>query len=351
MIWCDQNTSIIGKISVISLVENLKIQDAEIPALEDIIRVMDSIKSNDINLLSVGISDLLYSVFPINRCLYILGSGASARHSKMESSLAKTIVEDYWSGGSFGIDDQSEDSLAIRLLWLHMESHEDAFFQELSRKIPDSFIKARVNEEYAQLKYTNDNPEYKVFLLAKRFSTIIDTNYEGFSAYYLRNYHHVIPLHGVANVKLAQFTKQIRDDILMWGVDLSKHTDIKVYPGEKQSGNFIGAYKNHLADIFSRMEWIIIIGYTFANMGSYLNDAPLFEFIKERVEHYKKIKIMIINPSPEPVAALFHKEMDRTTILPAYWDHLTRAISLNCFVLHREKTASMLRDYFRFLPE
>ena len=37
--------------------------------------------------------------------------------------------------------------------------------------------------------------------------------------------------------------------------------------------------------------------------------SPLYEFIKERVEHYKKIKIMIINPIPEPVAALFDKEL------------------------------------------
>lgn len=124
---------------------------------------MDSIKPNDINLLSAGISALLYDVFPTNQCLYLLGSGASARFSKMEVSLAKIIVEDYWSGGSFGIEDQSEDSLAIKLLWRHMAAHEDAFFQELSRKIPDSFIKARVNEEYAQLKYANDNPEYKIF--------------------------------------------------------------------------------------------------------------------------------------------------------------------------------------------
>lgn len=310
---------------------------------------MDSIKPNDINLLSAGISSLLYDVFPTNQCLYILGSGASARHSKMEVNLVKTIVEDYWAGGSFGVEDQSKDSLAIKLLWRHMESHEDSFVQGLSKKIPDSFIKARVNEEYAQLKYTNDNPEYKIFLLAKRLSTILDTNYEGFSAHYLKDYHHVIPLQGVANIKLAQFTKQRREDILMWDVDLSKYSNIKVYPGERQSDYVISVYKKHLEDIFCRMEWLIIIGYTFANMGSYLNDAPLYEFIKERIEHYKKIKIMIIDPNPEPVALLFDRELDRTTIMPAYWDRLTRAIALNYFILHKEKLANILRDYFRFL--
>lgn len=313
---------------------------------------MDFIKptANDVNLLRSGISTLLGNVFPTNQCLYILGSGASARHSKMESSLVQSIVEDYWSGGIFGIEDQLEDSLARKLLWRHMESHEDTFFQDLSRKIPDSFIKARINEEYSQLKYTNDNPEYKIFLLAKKLSTIIDTNYEGFSTFYLKNYHRVIPLHGVANVKLAQFTKQIREDILLWDVDLSKYSNIKLYPGERQNNHFIGAYKNYLDDIFSRMEWLIIIGYTFASIGSDLNDSPLYEFIKERVEHYKKIKIMIINPIPEPVAALFDKELYRTTILPAYWDRLTKAIFSNYFILHREKIVNVLRDYFRFLP-
>lgn len=85
-------------------------------------------------------------------------------------------------------------------------------------------------------------------------------------------------------------------------------------------------------------------------MGNHLNDAPLYEFIKERIEHYKKIKIMIINPNPEAVVVLFDKELDRVRVIPAYWDRLTRAISLNCFILHKEKLANILCDYFRFLP-
>jgi predicted Zn-dependent peptidase len=77
----------------------------------------------------------------------------------------------------------------------------------------------------------------------------------------------------------------------------------------------------------------------------------LYEFIKERVEHYKEIKIIIINPNPESIAALFEKELkelDRVTILPAYWNSLTRSIKTNKLILGNNSTSQILRDYYRF---
>ena len=127
-----------------------------------------TIAENSIDLLERGIEKLLYEAFSTHTSLYILGSGASARHSKMEHILAQTIVDKYYLGGSYDIDDTADNSLATNLIWRHMASHEDAFLKELSRKIPDSFIKTIINEEYAQLTPLSDNPEYQVFLLAKK---------------------------------------------------------------------------------------------------------------------------------------------------------------------------------------
>jgi hypothetical protein len=75
----------------------------------------------------------------------------------------------------------------------------------------------------------------------------------------------------------------------------------------------------------------------------------LYELIKEYVEYYKKIQIIIINPNPESVAVLFEKELDRVTILPTYWNSLTRAIQVNKGILHKNYLRSILHDYYRFL--
>jgi hypothetical protein len=124
--------------------------------------------SRDIELLEKGVESLLCHSFITNHSLYLLGSGASARLSKMEYQLVQTIVTDYYAIGIFDIDDKANTSLAINLLWRHMAQHEDDFLRELAKKIPDNFIKARINEEYAQLTPLVDNPEYQVFLLARR---------------------------------------------------------------------------------------------------------------------------------------------------------------------------------------
>lgn len=52
-----------------------------------------------------------------------------------------------------------------------MTFQEDAYLKGVSSKIPDNFIMAIVNEEYAELKPLSDNPEYKNFLLAHKLST------------------------------------------------------------------------------------------------------------------------------------------------------------------------------------
>lgn len=311
-----------------------------------------TIAENSIDLLERGIEKLLYEAFLTHTSLYILGSGASARHSKMEPILVQTIVDKYYLGGSYDIDDKADNSLATNLIWRHMASHEDAFLKELSRKIPDSFIKTIINEEYAQLTPLSDNPEYQVFLLAKKGGTIIDMNYEGFSAQNLNNHHYVISMHGIANPMLAKFTKEIRKDILMWDLDMSKYSNINRYPGEKQTLDIIDPYKKHLINhVFPNLSWLVIIGYSFANTAMGLNDLALFELIKEYVEYYKKIKIIIINPNPESIAILFEKELNRTIIIPAYWNSLTRAIQLNRLILHKNNLRSILTDYYRFLEE
>jgi len=306
--------------------------------------------SHDINLLEKGIEKLLCSAFFTSNSLYLLGSGVSSRHSKMEAALVQTTVEKYLWQGSIDIDDKTSSSLATTLLWRYMASHEDAFLKELSRKIPDGFIKAIVNEEYAQLTPLCDNPEYQVFLLAKKWSTIIDMNYEGFSTQYLGKHHYVISPHGVATPKLAKFTKEIRRNIAMYNLDMSKYSDIKLYPGEKQTNNIIAPYRPYLCShVFPNLLWLVITGYSFANTGHGLNDIFLYELIKEYVEYYKKIQIIIINPNPESVAVLFEKELDRVTILPTYWNSLTRAIQVNKGILHKNYLRSILHDYYRFL--
>lgn len=306
--------------------------------------------ANDIDLLKRGVTKLLYEVFPTNNSLYLLGSGVSAQHSKMESVLVQSIVDKYYLGGSFFIEDQAGSSLAANLLWRYMAFHDDVFLKELSRKIPDGFIKTIINEEYAQLSPLNDNPEYQIFLSAKRGSTIIDMNYEGFSVQNLRNHHFVIPMHGLANPELAKYTRNIRRDIVMWDLDMSKHSEIKRYPGEKQTKKIIAPHELHLINkVFPKLMWLVIIGYSFANTGNGLNDLALYDLIKEYVKYYKKIQIIIINPKPEPVVVLFESELDRTTIIPAYWNSLTRAIKTNRLILHKNYLQDILRDYYRFL--
>lgn len=306
----------------------------------------------DIVLLEHGVAKLLYEAFPTNSSLYILGSGASARHSKMESALVDTIVEEYYKGGIYDVFDQTDNSLATNLLWRYMAIHEDVFLKELSRKIPDGFIKTRINEEYAQLTPLDDNPEYQVFMLAKKGSTIIDMNYEGFSAQNFKNYHHIIPMHGIANPDLAKFTKEIRHDILTWNLDMSEHSNIKRYPGEKQSNKIIAPYKSFLSKkVFPKLLWLVIIGYSFANTSSGLNDDVLYELIKEYVEYYKKIQIIIVNPNPEPIASLFEKELNRMIILPANWDTLTRAIQVSKLILNKNHLSDIMKNYYRFLEE
>jgi hypothetical protein len=307
---------------------------------------------HDIELLEKGIESLLYHSFTTNNSLYLLGSGASARLSKMEYQVVQTIVTDYYAIGIFDIEEKANTSLAMNLLWRHMANHEDDFLRELTRKIPDNFIKARINEEYAQLSPHADNPEYQVFLLARKWSTIIDMNYEGFSAQYLSRYHHIINMHGIANQLLAKFTPKIREDIVLWGVDLSDHSNIKRYPGEKQTLETIKPFIPFLSNqIFPKLEWLVIIGYSFANTGDGLNDELLYELLNEYISHYKKIQIIIIDPKPEAIAMLFEKSMDRVKIIPAYWNALTRSIKINQFILQKNSFKKIIYDYYRCLEE
>ena len=156
----------------------------------------------------------------------------------------------------------------------------------------------------------------------------------------------------VANPVLAKFTKEIREDIVVWNVDMFKYSRISRYPGEKQTIDVINRYKAHLINhVFPKLSWLVIIGYSFANTAMGLNDFVLYELIKEYVEYYKEIQIIIINPNPESVAVLFEQELNRTTIIPVYWNSLTRAIQVNKLILHKHNLRTILRDYHRFLED
>ena len=138
----------------------------------------------------------------------------------------------------------------------------------------------------------------------------------------------------------------------MWNLDFSKYSNIKRYPGEKQTLDVIDPYKPYLINrVFPKLSWLVIIGYSFANTVTGLNDLILYELIKEYVEYYKKIQIIIINPNPDSIAVLFEKQLDRTTIIPAYWNSLTRAIKINRLILHKTNLRAILNDYYRFLEE
>lgn len=177
-------------------------------------------------------------------------------------------------------------------------------------------------------------------------------NYEGFSSQYLKHRHHIINMHGTANPLLAKFTQQIREDILVWGVDLSSYSNIKIYPGEKQTFEIIKPYIQFLTDhTLPNIAWITIIGYSFANTGVKLNDEPLYELIIDYLAYFKSIKIMIINPNPELIAVLFEKFLDRVIIVPAYWNALTRSIKINQFILQKNSLRKIIRDYHRFIEE
>lgn len=306
----------------------------------------------NLELFERSVETLLRHAFSTNHSLYLLGSGVSARLSKMEKQAAETIVSIYNDIGHFHVNDMPSDSLANRFLLRHMSNHKNELFRELTKKTPNSLIKSCVNELFSQQTFPKDIAEYQVFLLAKKGATIIDMNYEGFAKYFLNNYHYIINIHGLANPMLAKYTQEIRDKIIAWDIDLSTYSNIKVYPGERQTFETIKPHIQFLSDqVCPKLLWIVIIGYSFANTDTGLNDGMLYELLNEYIAHYKKIQLIIINPKPEPIVALFEKYMDRVTIIPVYWHAFTKSITVNQNISSYNSLRKIIFDYHVFLDE
>lgn len=209
--------------------------------------------------------------------------------------------------------------------WLHPGKKWQNFTEHVASYIPLSAIKQIENIVTSPPVLDIPPPQYYVFNYIPRNVSILTYNYDGYANKFCPQ-RDVFAMHGEHN------KTPMRDDVegkklqmAMYGIEVAPKD--KHY-FEKELNDSFSDYHEiiFLSTLFNCTD-LVIIGYSFADQNGSLNDIESFKrvcyFLVER-----PVTITLVGPDTGNLAERLKEHLNTYSVfeVPAYWNHLARAI-------------------------
>ncbi|WP_148287956.1 hypothetical protein [Rhodopseudomonas sp. B29] len=274
--------------------------------------------------------------------LFIVGAGASAGSSPLGADFWRGPPLDYLRNtGSFPAIVTPRNLLTQRLISYSGIEIEEIFpgriihpgtdqypFRELVERLPDAFAREYLKYSLAQAKYFARRDRFipDSYLVFRMFysSVIADYNHDGLAREFCGKAHEIVEMHGKVHANyglpesgalissLREFDIPLPPDDLIMGVPESWF--------DKQ-------LRQKLSWVMGKApQHVVIIGYSFAQMGSGYDDEVTREFFIQKFRHYPGA-ILVINPDPTQLCEMLSDELKINTVYPIkqYWNVLAHA--------------------------
>lgn len=270
--------------------------------------------------------ELLFNAFCTPYNFYLLGAGASAGIIPRTQEVRNIIIPRYDEFGSYPVEPSSPDAVKDRIIG-DSKNYADPLKAAKLRVLPSSAVHAMTTQVLALPELDISPPQYSVFSLAYRPSTICSMNVDGLAKRYCPS-HIVLEPHGQVPSEIVQspFWDQLIDDLLEFGFPTPKIPDLLLPQPEPKDITNRPDY-NAAIKLFPKARCLTVIGYTFGQFRSSIDDFETFEFFMELLRRYPK-SVLVIDPHPGPVVAVIQNAVRQRTVysIPVYWDHLSLAI-------------------------
>lgn len=205
---------------------------------------------------------------------------------------------------------------------------DDYPFGEILKHLPDAFARE-------QLKHTLARPTYRArtegrtidsYTVFRAFhpSIIANYNHDGLAREFCGAMHAIVEMHGSIDPvygapEFGAWVSRLRE------LDLALPSDDLVM-GLPESWTDKRLYRR-LLWVLSKAPWhIVIIGYSFAQMGSNYDDAVTLACFIQRFKHYPGA-ILVVSPDPTQLCEMLSDALQIRTVYPIkrYWNLLAHA--------------------------
>jgi len=201
-------------------------------------------------------------------------------------------------------------------------------FREILKRLPDGFAREQLKYVLARARHSAQTEgtvtdSYRVFR-AFHASVIADYNHDGLAQEFCGAMHAIVEMHGTIDPVygslefgawisgLREFDIALPPDDLVMGLPES-WTDARLY--------------RRLSWVMSKApQHVVIIGYSFAQMGSAYDDAVTLAFFVQRFKHYPG-PILVVSPDPTQLCEMLSDALEIKTVYPIkrYWNVLAHA--------------------------
>jgi hypothetical protein len=284
----------------------------------------------------------MFACFRTRTGLFVLGAGASAGSSPLGPNFWQVSPIDYLRNThSFPAILTPRKALTQRMIDHSAIQWGDIFpgrefrpgteeypFLEILSRLPDEFAREQLKHVLARARYSPRSvgtitDSYKVFR-AFHASIIANYNHDGLAQEFCGTQHAIVEMHGTIDPiygspefgawisALREFDITLPPDDLVMGLPES-WTDTRL--------------SRRLSLVMSKApQHVVIIGYSFAQMGSGYDDAVTRAFFIQRFKHYSGA-ILVISPDPTQLCEMLCEELEIKTVYPIkrYWNVLAHA--------------------------
>lgn len=285
----------------------------------------------DIEKIKQGVISIITSLN--SPSLFVLGSGVSIRYANTFAQAKTKIQSDIIDGGVYLISTNNNPSELRKLLQMPTTEFEE--YQDLSLWF---YANTSTNEEFENLylkhilpKRPQICPEYEIFNHSSSNSIIFDFNHDSLSEIFIKNKrlkiyypHNRFPsyahdfLHSLTEIQRGYNFNLFN----AWGI----HPPLPENKEILNTAPYLYLIKN-----FYQFKNINLIGYSFCDNGSALQDIYTFELITELAREHQKV-INIINPNPDRLKEFIIRATNNKVIVNCIklkWDVASRAILEN----------------------
>ncbi|HLG90077.1 MAG TPA: hypothetical protein VKZ79_23125 [Alphaproteobacteria bacterium] len=201
-------------------------------------------------------------------------------------------------------------------------------FHEILKRLPDGFAREQLKHVLARARYFartegTVTDSYRIFR-AFYPSVIADYNHDGLAQEFCGAKHAIVEMHGTIHPvygspefgawisSLREFDIGLAPDNLVMGLPES-WTDARLY--------------RRLSWVMSKIpHHVVIVGYSFAQMGSGYDDAVTLACFVQRFKHYPGA-ILVVSPGPTELCEMLSDALEIKTVYPIkrYWNVLAHA--------------------------
>jgi hypothetical protein len=245
------------------------------------------------------------------RTFYLLGSGASFGLVPLTPQLRSFVATEYDQIGFYPAVPAPRSALLDRILGRPTVG--TSLLRNIAPGTLDVLVQRGLSCKQADGIVP---PQYAVFDVVGRPSTIFSFNLDGLASAYCSGGHTVLEPHGTIDhlwLDAPDYAEMLYDtaayDLIL------PHITPKLLPSPEPTRITEGlAYRRALM-LFAQSPALVLVGYSFGRWQDAFDDAESFEYFVDLLR-WRPRPVLILSPSPEELADLLQQRLSRRSVYP-----------------------------------